>query len=162
MNKVLLSGRIANDIKLLENKSERKYAFITLAVDSDKSKDTYFISITANEKQAEVLAQYAKKGSAIEVVAWIKTQSTGEGSERKTSTYIIMEEFHFIKVGRKPEDESAEGVSPNAPVDSPKALYILPPQAPNPAAKTTDKKTIKKPSAPAVDLGEVVDDELPF
>lgn len=61
MNKVILSGRIANGIELMKTKSGKSVMRFSLAVPKDKEK-AIFPTILLWDKQAEYCDKYAKKG----------------------------------------------------------------------------------------------------
>lgn len=69
INKAILVGRLTKDIELRKTQSGKSVASFTVAVDSgygDKKK-TDFINCVAWEKTAEILSQYASKGTLISV-----------------------------------------------------------------------------------------------
>ena len=61
MNKVILSGRIANEIELMKTKSGKSVMRFALAVPKDKEK-AIFPSIILWDKQAEYVEKYGQKG----------------------------------------------------------------------------------------------------
>lgn len=61
MNKVILSGRIANEIELMKTKSGKSVMRFSLAVPKDKEK-AIFPTILLWDKQAEYCEKYGKKG----------------------------------------------------------------------------------------------------
>ena len=61
MNKVLLSGRIANEIELMKTKSGISVMRLALAVPKDKEK-AIFPTILLWDKQAEYVEKYGQKG----------------------------------------------------------------------------------------------------
>ena len=61
MNKVVLSGRIANEIELMKTKSGKSVMRFSLAVPIDKEK-AIFPTIILWDKQAEYVDKFGKKG----------------------------------------------------------------------------------------------------
>ena len=79
INKVILVGRISNDITVNKSQSGTSMCNFSLAVDrymgKDKEKATDFIRCTAFGATAETLGRYAGKGKQIAIEGNIKTGS---------------------------------------------------------------------------------------
>ena len=79
INKVILVGRISNDITINKSQSGTSMCNFSLAVDrymgKDKEKATDFIRCTAFGTTAETLGKYAGKGKQIAIEGNIKTGS---------------------------------------------------------------------------------------
>lgn len=77
INNVILSGRLTADPELKMSQNNKKYSQFTLAVDKyvNGQQQADFISCIAWERTAEVLTQYTKKGSKINVVGRISTRT---------------------------------------------------------------------------------------
>lgn len=84
-NKVVLVGRISNDLELRQTNNGKSYCRFNLAVNR-MNEGTDFITITAWKKQAENIVQYQSKGSLILVEGSISTgnYTDSEGNNRKT------------------------------------------------------------------------------
>ena len=79
INKVILVGRISNDITINKSQSGTSMCNFSIAVDrymgKDKEKATDFIRCTAFGSTADILGKYAGKGKQIAVEGNIKTGS---------------------------------------------------------------------------------------
>ena len=80
INNVVLVGRLTKDPYLLYTSSGTAVATFTLAVNRNFSsqngeKETDFINCVIWRKSAEILANYAKKGSLIGVTGRIQTRN---------------------------------------------------------------------------------------
>lgn len=79
INKVILVGRISNDITINKSQSGTSMCNFSIAVDrymgKDKEKATDFIRCSAFGSTAEILGKYAGKGKQIAIEGNIKTGS---------------------------------------------------------------------------------------
>lgn len=79
INKVILIGRISNDITINKSQSGTSMCNFSIAVDrymgKDKEKATDFIRCTAFGSTADILGRYAGKGKQVAVEGNIKTGS---------------------------------------------------------------------------------------
>lgn len=79
INKVILLGRVSNDITVNKTQSGTSICNFSLAVDrymgKDKEKATDFIRCNAFGTTADTLGKYAKKGKQIAIEGNIKTGS---------------------------------------------------------------------------------------
>ena len=79
INKVILVGRISNDITVNKSQSGTSMCNFSIAVDrymgKDKEKATDFIRCTAFGSTADILGRYAGKGKQVAVEGNIKTGS---------------------------------------------------------------------------------------
>ena len=79
INKVILIGRISNDITINKSQSGTSMCNFSIAVDrymgKDKEKATDFIRCTAFGSTADILGKYAGKGKQVAVEGNIKTGS---------------------------------------------------------------------------------------
>lgn len=110
MNKVILIGRLTKDVEVKEF-GESKIAKFPLAVTRQFKKDEAdFINCTAFNKQAEIIAQFFKKGSPIAITGNIRTGSYEKDGSKVYTTDVIIENFEFI--GSK-NDNSNQNKSEN-------------------------------------------------
>lgn len=108
LNKVILCGRLANDIELKTTNSGNSVASFSLATSrsfKDKSgtkqEQVQFHKIIAWNKTAEALAQYAIKGQELLVTGRLENRSwEDKDGVKKFTTEVILEEFQF---GSKPQ-----------------------------------------------------------
>ena len=84
-NKVVLCGRISNDLELRQTSNGKSYCRFNLAVNR-MNEGTDFITITVWNKQAENIVEYQSKGSLILVEGQSSTgnYTDAEGNNRKT------------------------------------------------------------------------------
>ena len=79
INKVILVGRISNDITINKSQSGTSMCNFSIAVDrymgKDKEKATDFIRCTAFGSTADILGKYAGKGKQVAIEGNIKTGS---------------------------------------------------------------------------------------
>lgn len=107
LNKVLLIGNLTRDPELKAIPTGTKVASISLATNrvwkdqSGARKDaTEYHNVVAFGRQAETLAQYARKGSALYIEGRLQTRSwDAADGQKKYRTEIILENFQF---GPKP------------------------------------------------------------
>lgn len=83
MNKVILSGRIANEIELMKTKSGKSVMRFSLAVPKDKEK-AIFPNIILWDKQAEYVKKYGQKGMRCIVEGYYDIRN----SESKGKVYV--------------------------------------------------------------------------
>jgi single-strand DNA-binding protein len=104
INKALLYGNLTRDPELRSTPSGTKVCSFGMATNRTwkdqngaKQESTEFHNIVAFGKQAEVIAQYLKKGQAIYVDGRIQTRSWDDknSGEKKYRTEIVIENFQF-------------------------------------------------------------------
>ncbi len=119
LNKVFLIGNLTRDPELKALPSGSKVASIALATNrvwkdqaGARQEATEYHNLVAFGRQAENLAQYAKKGSSLFVEGRIQTRSwDGQDGKKNYRTEIIIDTFQF---GPKPggfSNDSAPRVS---------------------------------------------------
>jgi single-strand DNA-binding protein len=127
LNKALIAGNLTRDPELKSLPTGQKVAQLGIATNRTwkdaqgvKQEATDYHNVTFYGKQAEVIAQYLKKGRGIFVEGRIQTRSWDDKAtgEKKYRTEIIGDNFQFM--GDKPAS--------SAPSDS------SAPQAPQPAS----------------------------
>ena len=100
MNKVLLTGRIANDLKLRETKNGTKVCDFTMAIprgfSQSKKQDTDFISCITYGVGAEALCNYQKKGSLIAIFGELRVDSYEVNGEKKYKNYVLVSNMEFL------------------------------------------------------------------
>lgn len=99
MNKVELSGRIVNDVKLEKSKGgDNVYIKNTIAVAKKGKKDeTNFIDFVIFGKLAEAMNKYSQKGDRIIICGSIDISNykDKEGNVKKTIS-VIVDDFYFV------------------------------------------------------------------
>lgn len=121
MNKVILVGRIANDLEIKTSNSGKSYLRFALATKSGKETD--FINCLIFDKGAELLTQYTGKGGLISVSGRLHITSVEKEDGKKiTYTDVLISDFEFLQ--KKPTG-SANGTqeppvkAPNKQIDVP-------------------------------------------
>lgn len=122
VNKAILTGRITRDPDLRKTQSGQSVISFTLAVDRMPAKDgtegADFPSITAWGKTAEILSQYARKGSKIAVVGRIQTRNYDDKDGRKVYvTEVVADQIELLD-SRKKDTEPADSFMPSGSGDS--------------------------------------------
>lgn len=128
VNKAILTGRITRDPDLRKTQSGQSVISFTLAVDRMPAKDgtegADFPSITAWGKTAEILNQYARKGSKIAVVGRIQTRNYDDKDGRKVYvTEVVADQIELLD-SRKKDTEPADSFMPSGSGDSFYTKYL--------------------------------------
>jgi single-strand DNA-binding protein len=101
LNKVILGGRLTNDVELKSTQSGVSVATFSIAVNrkavKDKPQETDFINCTAWRNTAEFISKYFKKGASICIVGSLqnRTWNDNEGNKRY-ATDIVVDEAVFV------------------------------------------------------------------
>lgn len=104
INEVTLYGNLTREVELKALPSGAKVAQISLATNrewkdkqtNEKKEEVAFHSVVAYGKQAEVIAQYVKKGQSIFIKGRLITRSwDGENGKKVYKTEIVLENFQF-------------------------------------------------------------------
>lgn len=112
INNVVLAGRLTRDPELKYTASGTAVATFTLAVNrnfksANGESEADFINCVMWRKQAEALANYAKKGVLIGVVGRIQTRNYDNQQGQKVYvTEVVAEQFQFLE---KREGGSSQG-----------------------------------------------------
>ena len=101
MNKVMLIGRIANDLELRTTPSGSSVCEFRLATNRPVNKDgeriADFITCMVWNKQAENLTKYQSKGSLIAVVGAMRVDSyDGNDGKKKYKSYVFVNEIEYL------------------------------------------------------------------
>ena len=102
MNKVILLGRLGKDPELKYTANGKAYCNLNLATseswkdkDGNKQESTEWHRLTSWGRQAEVMAEYLKKGSQILVTGKLKTRDYEKDGQKHYMTEVIVSEFEF-------------------------------------------------------------------
>lgn len=114
INKVILGGRLTNDVELKQTPAGVSVAQFSLAVNRSYSKDgqqkTDFINCTAWRQTAEFIARYFRKGSSLCIVGNIQVRSwEDQNGQKRYATDVIVDEALFVD--SKNEAQSASAAS---------------------------------------------------
>jgi single-strand DNA-binding protein len=107
-NKVILMGNLTRDVELRQTQSGMALAKFGMATNrkwsqnGEQKESTCFVDLTAWGRQAEVLAQYVKKGSQLFVEGRLEysTWEAKEGGGKRSKLEVVVENFQFIGAPR--------------------------------------------------------------
>lgn len=128
LNKVFLIGNLTRDPELKALPTGTKVASISLATNRTwkdaqgaKKESVEYHNVVAFARQAEVIAQYCKKGSSLYIEGRIQTRSwdATDGS-KKYRTEIILESFQFGPKGMG-SGTGAPATGPHSEAEAPQA-----------------------------------------
>lgn len=103
INNAVLVGRVTKDIELKQTQANKSVTQFVLAVNrqfknANGEREADFINIVAWGKTAELLAQYAHKGSQIGVVGRIQTRNyENQQGQRVYITEVIADNFQMLE-----------------------------------------------------------------
>jgi len=118
MNHIVLIGRLTRDPELRYTPSGVAVANFDLAVDrpvaANKEKETDFIRIVVWQKQAELCANYLKKGRLVGVEGrlQIRGYETQDGQKRKVAE-VIANFVQFLDRGESGQASDQSGINLN-------------------------------------------------
>lgn len=121
-----ISGRLGQEPELSFTSSDVPVLNLSIASnrqkrDANGEKITVadWFRITVFGRNAEIIAQYARKGSALAFNGRLQTDSyTDRGGQQRTSTSIVADSFEFVATQKKTEaaaEEEREGVTEPKP-----------------------------------------------
>ena len=137
LNKAFLFGNITRDPELKSLPSGIKVVSFGLATnrtwknkDGVKQESVSFHNIVSFGKQAEIMAQYLKKGSSIFVEGRIETRSWDDKNDgsKKYRTEIIVDNFQFGPSAGGRSGEIQTGVQPGRELSVQRGQYVAGPQ----------------------------------
>jgi single-strand DNA-binding protein len=118
LNRVVLIGRLCQDVDIRQTSSGTPVGNFTLAVDrafkkQDGTRDTDFLRIVVWDKAAEACSKYIGKGSLVAIEGRIQSRSyeTQDGQKR-TAVEVVAENVRYLDKYEKKE-ETAEEFDPN-------------------------------------------------
>ncbi|WP_342273378.1 single-stranded DNA-binding protein [Spiroplasma endosymbiont of Acasis viretata] len=96
MNKVILIGRLARDLKLYKTQSEKPFVFFTIAV-NNISNQADFVSCVAWNKVAEKMCEYLGKGSLISLSGRLSVRKIiNQDRKEQYITEVVAENVTFL------------------------------------------------------------------
>ena len=109
MNKVIVSGRITNDLELRTTASGKHFVAFNIAVNegSGENQTTHFFNVNAWEANADFLIKYMEKGRKLLIEGSLKTSQYEKEGKKYTNTYILASHFDFMD-SKKEEKEEKE------------------------------------------------------
>ena len=117
INKVFVAGNVTRDPELKSLPSGQKVVNFSVASNrywkdattGARKEAAEFHNIVMFGRQAEVIAQYIKKGSGIFVEGRLQTRSWEQDGQKKYRTEIIADKFEFVGGGRAGGAEGSGG-----------------------------------------------------
>jgi single-strand DNA-binding protein len=139
-NKVIIVGNLTRDPELRYTPKGTAVARITLAVNrtftsgegGEKKEEVSFVDVDVWGRQAEVIAQYMKKGRPLLVEGRLK-QDTWEDKntkQKQSKLKVVLETFSFLDSGNRGGGDGAAPARPasTAAAPAPEAPDAEPPQ----------------------------------
>ncbi|OEF97334.1 single-stranded DNA-binding protein [Desulfuribacillus alkaliarsenatis] len=151
INKVVLIGRLGADPELRYTQQGTAVASFNIAVNrrtkkQDGSRETDWITIVAWQQQAELCAQYLKKGSQIAVEGRIQTGSYENKDGQRVRTFeVVAENVQFL-------DRAGDGEQGSS---GPRSFQSQ-------GQDNTNRSSNKDPFANNDKVIDISDDDLPF
>ncbi len=106
MNTVSLVGNLATEVEL-KQVSEKKVASFLLAVGrAARDAGADFVWITAWERQAELCAEYLRKGNRVAIEGRLKSRTWEQDGRRRDAIEIVARRIDFL--GGSKQDEGGE------------------------------------------------------
>ena len=116
MNRVIISGRITNDLELRTTANGKHFVAFNIAVNegSGENQTTHFFNVNAWEANADFLIKYMEKGRKLLIEGSLKTNQYEKEGKKYTNTYILANHFDFMdsKKEEKEEEKVEEFYSP--------------------------------------------------
>ena len=100
MNNVFLIGRLVKDIELRQTNTGKHIGVFSIAVNRNKN-ETDFIDCIAWDTTAEILSQYAHKGSKVCVMGRIQTRSYEKDGRNNKVCEIVVTNFELLDPKRE-------------------------------------------------------------
>lgn len=102
MNKIILTGRIANDLELRATSTGKSICEFRLATNRPTNRDgeriADFISCRVWNKPAENLTKYQAKGNLIAVIGRMQVDNyLDKEGKQKYNYYVLVEELEFLE-----------------------------------------------------------------
>jgi single-strand DNA-binding protein len=139
-NKVILAGNLTRDPELRYTPKGTAIARIGMAINrtwktetGETKEEVTFVDVDAFGRQAEVIAQYMRKGRPFLVEGRLKLDQWEDKNthQKQSKLHVVLESFSFID-SRGGEGGSAEPARPR-PVPPASATPAAPSSAPEPA-----------------------------
>ncbi len=108
INRVILTGRLTNNVDLRKTNDGTPYTFFTLAVARNgKSDQTDFINCTAWRGTAELMANYLNKGSLIGVEGRIEVFTQQRDGNYDTRVNVNVGQVTFLETRTQAQERNA-------------------------------------------------------
>lgn len=108
MNKIMLVGRLATEIKM-EKSGETKYGRFSLAVQRRGKKDEAdFISCTVFGKTAETMFEWCRKGHRIGIEGHLQISQYEKNGEKKSGYSVIVDTMEFLQAKNEKSGDTSQ------------------------------------------------------
>lgn len=113
-NKVILLGNLVRDVELRYTPSNKAVADVPIAVNGFRDDDTCFVDLTIWQRQAEVAAEYLKKGSPVLIEGRLE-QDRWEDSQgdKKSKHKVTVERLTLVPTSGGGAEPVPAGASSN-------------------------------------------------
>ena len=151
-NKVILAGNLTRDPELRYTPKGMAICKFGLAINrnwtneaGEKKEEATFVDVDAFGKQAEVIAQYVKKGQQFLVEGRLKLDQWDDKQtgQKRSRLGVVLEGFSFLGSGNR-----GEGGAPS--------------EAPRPRSAPVAASAVAAPASGADDSGPPSEDDVPF
>lgn len=115
MNKVIVSGRICNDLELRYTSNQKEYCQFSLAIPRDKE-HTDFIKIATFGGTARLVSEYCKKGDKILVEGTLNTSQYEKEGHKIYDFSIMANRIEFLEM-RKEETKEIKTIKADNPFE---------------------------------------------
>ena len=114
MNKIMLVGRLATEIKM-EKSGETKYGRFYLTVSRRGKKDEAdFIQCAVFGKTAETMFEWCRKGHRIGIEGHLQISQYEKNGEKRSSYSVIVETMEFLQTKNEKSGDTTQ--APTEPV----------------------------------------------
>lgn len=123
-NKVILAGNLTRDPELRYTPNGKAICKFALAINrnwtsetGEKKEETTFVDIDAFGRQAEVIAQYMKKGRPFLVEGRLRLDQWDDKQtgQKRSRLGVVLESFSFLGSGRGEDGGNAPNPLPSRP-----------------------------------------------
>lgn len=127
-NRVIIAGHLTRDVETRYTPKGTAVARLGIAVNrqwktdsGEEKQEVTFIDVDAFGKQAEVLAQYVKKGHPLLIEGRLKYESweDKQTNQKRSKLMVVLESFQFLT--SKGEGEPTPAATAKAPATKPSA-----------------------------------------
>jgi single-strand DNA-binding protein len=95
MNVVTLIGNLCTDVELRELAADKKLGKFLLAIDRPKD-GADFVWIVVWDRQAEVSAEYLRKGARVAIDGRLRSRTWEDEGKRRDAVEVVANRVHFL------------------------------------------------------------------
>ena len=116
-NTIVTAGYLVADPET-RNVGDSKVCKMRMCISDNKAKDPCFIDVEVWDRQAEVAAEYLKKGRSIILNGELKTSSWESEGKKFSKNYIRGNTFKFLNTGSSQSDGDSPKTQEKAKVSA--------------------------------------------